>query len=93
MTNEAARSPKPALADQRPDFVQIVDVVKRFGASTAVDHVSLSIGKTELFALLGSSGCGKSTLLRVIAAWSCPTRAASWSTGRTSRSCRRTSGR
>jgi putrescine transport system ATP-binding protein len=72
MTNEAARSPKPALADQRPDFVQIVDVVKRFGASTAVDHVSLSIGKTELFALLGSSGCGKSTLLRVIAGLELP---------------------
>jgi putrescine transport system ATP-binding protein len=49
------------------DFVQIVDVVKKFGETVAVKHVGLSVGKGELFALLGSSGCGKSTLLRMLA--------------------------
>ena len=67
MTNEATRPQRSPLADQRPDFVQIVDVVKKFDGAVAVDHVSVSICKNELFALLGSSGCGKSTLLRVIA--------------------------
>ena len=33
----------------------------------AVDHLSLSIGDGEFFALLGPSGCGKTTLLRTIA--------------------------
>ncbi|NPT40267.1 polyamine ABC transporter ATP-binding protein [Paraburkholderia sp. 1N] len=56
-----------------PDFVQIVDVVKSFGDSKAVDCVNLSIGKGELFALLGSSGCGKSTLLRMMAGLETPT--------------------
>ncbi|WP_230950109.1 ATP-binding cassette domain-containing protein, partial [Burkholderia cepacia] len=42
-------------------FVRIENVVKKFGDSTAVDNVSLTIAKNELFALLGSSGCGKST--------------------------------
>ncbi|MCA3789434.1 MAG: ABC transporter ATP-binding protein, partial [Burkholderia sp.] len=48
-------------------FVRIENVVKKFGDSTAVDNVNLTIAKNELFALLGSSGCGKSTLLRMLA--------------------------
>lgn len=48
-------------------FVQIIDVVKQFGATTAISHVNLSIRRKEIFALLGSSGCGKSTLLRILA--------------------------
>lgn len=45
----------------------VVDVSKRFGAITAVDHVSFELGEHELLALVGPSGCGKSTLLRMIA--------------------------
>lgn len=42
-------------------------LVKRFGDVTAVDHVELELGASELLALVGPSGCGKSTLLRSIA--------------------------
>jgi iron(III) transport system ATP-binding protein len=47
--------------------IQIRDLVKRFGATTALDRVTLEIEPGELFFLLGPSGCGKTTLLRHVA--------------------------
>jgi putative spermidine/putrescine transport system ATP-binding protein len=47
-------------------------VTKRFGASTAVDELSLDIHPGELVALVGGSGCGKTTTLRLIAGFERP---------------------
>ncbi|HPS21105.1 MAG TPA: ribosome-associated ATPase/putative transporter RbbA [Candidatus Omnitrophota bacterium] len=38
----------------------------RFGKFTAVDHVSLSIERGEIFGFLGSNGCGKSTTMKML---------------------------
>ncbi|SDV50493.1 ABC transporter ATP-binding protein [Chitinasiproducens palmae] len=62
-----SESPSQTGASDDARFVQIVDVVKRYGETTAVRDVSVSVRRNELFALLGSSGCGKSTLLRMLA--------------------------
>ncbi|MBI3298811.1 MAG: ABC transporter ATP-binding protein [Elusimicrobia bacterium] len=52
--------------------VELKGVLKRFGQTTAVDRVDLTIGDGEFFALLGPSGCGKTTLLRMIAGFEFP---------------------
>ena len=54
-------------------FLTTERLFKRFGDTVAVNEVSLSIRKGEIFALLGSSGCGKSTLLRMLAGFEQPT--------------------
>jgi ribosome-dependent ATPase len=38
----------------------------RFGKFTAVDHVTLSIERGEIFGFLGSNGCGKSTTMKML---------------------------
>lgn len=52
--------------------IEFVDVVKRYGAVTAVDRISFSIQRGELVTFLGPSGCGKTTSLRLIAGLELP---------------------
>ena len=47
--------------------VRLVDVVKTFDTTFALDSINLSVERGELFFLLGPSGCGKTTCLRTIA--------------------------
>ncbi len=48
-------------------FLRIRNIVKRYGAFTALQDVSLDVMRGEFTCFLGPSGCGKTTLLRVIA--------------------------
>lgn len=47
-------------------LLSIQNLVKRFGALTATDHVSLAVEKGEIHALIGPNGAGKSTLVHLI---------------------------
>jgi NitT/TauT family transport system ATP-binding protein len=42
-------------------------LVKRYGATTAVDGFSFDVGENEFVTIVGPSGCGKSTTLRIVA--------------------------
>ncbi len=46
--------------------VMVQDLVKRFGAFTAVDHISFQTRPGEVFGLLGPNGSGKSTTIRIL---------------------------
>ena len=61
----AAASPAAARIGDRP-AVELRGVTKRFGTTTALENIDLTIGKGEFFALLGPSGCGKTTTLNLI---------------------------
>ncbi len=62
-----------AAQDDAP-FLRIEGVSKSFGTFEAVKNVSLTVGKGEIFSLLGGSGCGKTTLLRMLAGFETPTK-------------------
>jgi spermidine/putrescine transport system ATP-binding protein len=52
--------------------VELIDVLKRFGAVTAVDALNLQVHPGEFMSLLGPSGCGKTTTLRMLAGFEDP---------------------
>lgn len=57
----------PPRSDAKSEIViEAKDLTRRFGAFTAVDHVSLSIERGEIFGFLGSNGCGKSTTMKML---------------------------
>ncbi|MEF8915720.1 ABC transporter ATP-binding protein [Natronomonas sp.] len=53
--------------------VTLESVAKRYGATTALEDVSLAIEDGEFFTLVGPSGCGKTTTLRLLAGFEEPT--------------------
>ena len=69
---------KPTQADARPRdepaiggtegdvVVEVHDLCRHFGQFLAVDHVSFSVRRGEIFGLLGPNGAGKTTTFRML---------------------------
>ena len=63
-------------------MIRVEDVTKRYGAHTAVDHVTLTAEPGRVTGFLGPNGAGKSTTMRVIVGLTPPTTGAATVLGR-----------
>ncbi len=64
--------PARPVRDGEP-AIEATRLTRRFGAFTAVDHVSFRIERGEIFGFLGSNGCGKTTTMKMLAGLLSPT--------------------
>ncbi|MEA4890996.1 MAG: ABC transporter ATP-binding protein [Peptococcaceae bacterium] len=49
-----------------PDIVTVTNLSKRYGEFTAVNNISFSIGRGEIFGFLGPNGAGKTTTINMM---------------------------
>src|SRR5215208_1004988 len=63
METEHAQQPRE---ENGGPVLEIRDLTKRFGATLALNSVSLTLGRNEVLALLGDNGAGKSTLIKCL---------------------------
>ncbi|WP_053374002.1 ABC transporter ATP-binding protein [Paenibacillus sp. FJAT-27812] len=46
--------------------IQLDQVCKQYGTTTAVDHISMQVNKGEIFVIVGPNGAGKTTLIEIL---------------------------
>lgn len=74
-------TPRDKDADGEP-AIEARDLTMRFGDFVAVDHVSFSIGRGEIFGFLGSNGCGKTTTMKMLTGLLEATEGDAWLSGK-----------
>jgi len=60
MSDSAQQKERNGLA------VEVRDLTRTFGTFTAVDHISFSVRRGEIFGFLGANGAGKTTTIRML---------------------------
>ncbi len=61
-----APAPAAATAAHGPAAIEVDGLVRKFGAFTAVDGISLRVEHGEVFGFLGPNGAGKSTTIKML---------------------------
>ena len=62
-------------------MLELKNISKSFGTKVVADHISFSLDRNHLLAILGPSGCGKSTLLNIAAGLVAPDSGEVWLNG------------
>ncbi len=65
-TNKYVTPAGSSSGDQGPPAIEALGLVRRFGATVAVDGVDLAVRRGEIYGFLGPNGAGKSTLVRML---------------------------
>jgi ABC-2 type transport system ATP-binding protein len=61
--------------------IRAVNLTRRFGTLTAVDHLNIEVAKGEIFGLVGPDGAGKTTTLRLLCGLIDPSEGEAWVAG------------
>lgn len=61
--------------------IELEGLTRRFGSFTAVDHLTFSVAKGQIFGFLGPNGSGKSTCIRMLCGLLEPTSGRAWVNG------------
>ena len=64
---------RAAAMSAHRETLRAENIVKRFGAVTALDGVSLTLRQGEILGILGDNGAGKSTLMKILTGYQPPT--------------------
>jgi ABC-2 type transport system ATP-binding protein len=83
MEADGARAGVAAPPGAKEPALQLAGLVKRFGETTAVDHIDLVVPRGSFFGLVGPNGAGKTTSLSMAVGCCGPTAAAPGSSGST----------
>ena len=67
------RGPRETRRAEEPFMIEVINFTKRYGEFVAVDDLSFTIGKGEIFGFIGPNGAGKSTTIRFLATLLRPT--------------------
>src|SRR5579872_3892703 len=60
------------MADAGP-AIETADLTRHYGSLVAVDHLTLTVNRGEIFGFLGPNGSGKSTTMRMLLGLARPT--------------------
>ena len=71
--DKAANSQSPLPGSQRDNVIEVEHLVKAFGSFHAVDDISFTVKKGEIFGFLGANGAGKTTAMHMLTGLSQPT--------------------
>lgn len=66
MAIERAAGQWPLITEPMTDTIIVNNLTRRFGSFVAVDRVSFTVRRGEIFGFLGANGAGKSTTIRML---------------------------